>query len=248
MAESTVILRPVSDISVVSNYPSDPRYDTNPEEATSLYLLVNEETADDDATYIRQWSTASRTADNTYTFGLDTSKIPSNVQITGVRMFVRGRASSYYDNITGYLSLVIDGTPYGNTSGINLVTTDPDSTTTPIYGTKSDSLISEGLDTINAFIVANKSMPPLQFAVRINAKETGTQSKNYYFYFTQCYVEITYTDEIHTKDSNIYRKVNGVWVPATYAYEKRNGAWVLISEDKCKEVLQNALVIRGDSV
>jgi hypothetical protein len=106
-------------------------------------------------------------------------------------------------------------------------------------------LISEGLDAINAFIVANKSMPHLQFAVRINTKNSGTQTKKYEFYFTQCYVEITYTNEIHTKDSNIYRKVNGAWVQAQYAYEKRNGAWVLISEDECKEVLQNSIVRKG---
>lgn len=38
---------------------------------------------------------------------------------------------------------------------------------------------------------------------------------------------------------NLYHKKGGAWKQTQTAYEKRSGVWIEITEDECREILQN---------
>lgn len=225
MAENTVILRPISDINIINN--GGTVLSTNPTDATEIYLLVNEEVADDDATYINVFGTEANYGDFSFTFGLDVSKIPSNVRITNVQMYVRGKQSAGTTRL--YSSLVV-----------NEVSTEEYSVASggSSYGTTSASLDITDIGIINDYIKTNKELPSIQFTIRIHKNETGSQAKTHYYYLTQCYVEFTY-EEI--TGLNIHTKSNDTWIQAQAAYQKQNGAWVEITENECKSVLASSL-------
>ena len=246
MAAQKVILRPISDISAVKgtiDAGTNRSYSTFPEGTTNLYTLVGEAVADDDATYIEHASSEAIGCDWIYTFGLNTSGIPNNAKITSVTMYIRGKHSVYGNYAYARLAIVVNGVVYyhvgskEDASDFGLTTTDPDSITTSIYGTKSKTLTDDGITAINNYIQSNKKLPTLQYAVQVYEKKSGSQGKDYNYRFTQCHVEIEYTTDI-----GVHHKANGAWVAATAAYRKVNGAWSEISEDECKAILSSNLI------
>lgn len=239
MATGTFILRPSADVSVA---------DYRPTTLSAAYLAINEETADDDSTYLyNQQDTA------TYTFELAGSTPNGKIKITDIKVFCR-----YYIDET----LQTSGGVNDGTVKVNVIFGDIDLQAISVAGNSEDTSIdavwltseSSGFDSentlkdaINSWISENESFPTLQLYVETYAEYKEGENKpstNAVTYVTQVYLELTY-EEI--TGLNIHRKVNGAWVQAQSAYQKQNGAWVEITEDECKEILQSSLVKKGDS-
>lgn len=91
------------------------------------------------------------------------------------------------------------------------------------------------VDKINQFISENNELP--EISVELYTRASGaSNSKNdpQIVYISQIEFELTCEYE-----SSIYTKQSGQWLQAQTAFQKQNGAWVEITEDECKEILQS---------
>lgn len=186
MAVKTVILRPISvttsNESLVSFYPSDT---TLP----NAHLLVNEEVADDDSTYI----VGGLGGNVNYHFSFTK---PNNLKdVADFSFIVRSRVESGTGDSTSY-SLHLQSNKY------SLLTVSNNSTS---YVDSSDATSTD----IKTSIVAdlNATTSNLEFYISQDVA-TGT-NKSKPTRVTQIYVIITYNDN---NDDVFYMKKGGSWI------------------------------------
>jgi hypothetical protein len=105
---------------------------------------------------------------------------------------------------------------------------------------------SSFVNAINNYYKANGSMPRIDIQIQTYAagyysqSDTKTTTGTTDTKVSQVYLEAVYED---SKGMSLYRNEGGTWKQAQTAYEKRSGAWIEISEDECKSILQNSFII-----
>lgn len=207
MATKTLILRPTNvtcdNESLVTLYPTDTTL-------SNAHLLVNEEVADDDATYI----TGGLGSNINYHFTFTKPEDLKN--ITGFSFVVRHKleASSSQHSIEYKI--------YLNTNNYTLCTMTENST---IYSNMSENITD---DIKNVIIGILNNAQDLNFYIT-QAVSTGSSSKSKPIRTTQMYIELTYENN----DAILqYFKQNNKWINiGEFAvHYKRNGKWSLLND------------------
>ena len=221
MAIKTLILRPIT-----GSYDSPATY---PDSVATeeRYLLVSEEVADDDATYI----SINTTAINAVTM----FSVPSGYQSLipqSMRLVVRARAAS-----TATTGLVVQRTHMSldasSTSNVELASFAITSEYA-MYTTTIESSIIEGV--WNALYTDNASN---YFIL----KSKASSGKNTALRVTQVYLEVDFEVE-DTEATGIYVRNNGSFIEASKFFKMISGIWTEITVDECKSILQNNLIVR----
>lgn len=213
MATETVILRPdgiytQSTSSILTCYPSDVA-------SKEQYLLVCEEVADDDASYVIISSILF-----SFGFAIPTEyvgKTPSSIKIffrqklenagtsasLAIKLGAVGSNSEYYYNMTNY-------------SNCDNITTE-----VPVTTEYTSLMVNVPRDNLSQLVFDERSTH-----IFVGHTVSGSGSKSANPRTTQIYIELTYGDEPETLKT-IYLKENGSWVsvPCTI-YQKQNGAWI----------------------
>lgn len=238
---SSLILRPSADISTEHTIPSG---------FSGVYQLINEEVADDATTCI---------GTGTIKAGGDSEEI---VDLTSVVALISGEFSKKNVVSMKLVSRINIENPstYGGdvyvscaiTVGDDVVEFIPFSTdTADVYETRITEAIEPYatiVQAINSYIKSNDALPEIKLSINTYAKSTGggngKQGSAVSAYVTQAYLELYYEDDL---GFNIHRKVNGTWLQVQAAFKKQNGAWVELTEDECKQELNNAPILtRGE--
>lgn len=235
----SLILRPSADISAEHTIPSG---------FSGVYQLINEEVADDATTCIGT-GTVKGEAENT-----DTVDLTSTVALIGGAFSKKNAVSMrlvFRVNIE-------NPTTYGEaqvkcaiTAGGAVVAFTTAADTADVYETYITEAIepySTIIQDINSYVKSNEVLPEIELSINTYAEsngsgngKTGNPSSAY---ITQAYLELYYEDDL---GFNIHRKVNGTWLQVQAAYKKQSGVWVEITEDECKQELNNAPILtRGE--
>lgn len=229
-----LILRPNADISAEHTIPSG---------FTGVYQLLNEEVADDGATDIGD-SIEAKTDEKVE------STLTSVVSLAGgsfskkniVLMRPVSRHKIINPTMNGSASIacsVIVG---------DISNTFTDNVSTEGYVTNEKwNLLSKSpvVQEVISYAKTNKVLPEIRLSLCTDLSSSGSAIKSggkASAYITQAYLEIIYEDALSI---GVSHKVGGEWKSVQTAYEKRNGAWVEISEEECKAILQNSLVTRS---
>lgn len=137
-------LRPSMDIDVSA-------WTLYPEGSASAYSLLNEEVADDDATYISRSVPAGNVAGDSIEIGCTCEKIPNaNLKITSGRMYVWYKNTS---NVTPFFRCRMEGVAI-----TELLSGGYEPST---YHGTSYEITAEGISKINQYIAANRKFPML---------------------------------------------------------------------------------------
>ena len=229
MATGTFYLRPSADISV--------GHTLYPEDSTAAYLLINEEESDTSSTYI---AASSLNKDGNLEY------FSSEFSLSGI--IPEGRFQ--IENITACMVAKLGSVTTSN-SELSITANGVTSTFGCDAGTQSawtsaTAIVTDTalLDAINDYISNNDSFPNITLTINTSIAEEADNNdgKNSGgdISITQVYLELTYSLGL-----NIHTKSNGVWLQAQAAYQKQNGAWVEITEDECKNILQSNLLGSG---
>lgn len=198
---ATLILRPTSDISLDHTCSS----------GSSGYAMLNEETADDDSTYIQQTinlGSSSKTSSFKFTTAMPVSKL----KITAIKAYVRATSTSSSNSDSYNLNYTVSIN--GKTSS---------SQSMSLSSSYSTNSVSLSTSTFNLSDVEINNLNNLNFQMSITT--SGDRDKNkFYIRITQIYLEITYEEIITQK---LYLKVNGVYQPVQNVYKKINNQYVL---------------------
>jgi hypothetical protein len=217
----TEILRPIYSEAGSNSmyYPEDIR--TGEE-----YRLVNEEIADDSATYIEENATISGS-----TLGFDSDILQNNYsKITACRLVcrVQGDPESSVGSIRLEYATSDIGSPDLEVITQSIITTDPAEWET-IYIDVDIDLIKMAIE--NNIDFENSSTPyPLIIRLHAQSSAEATSKSTVSMKYTQVYFEITYSDgEEEPTTETIYLKENGAWVSTSCnIYQKQNGLWILM--------------------
>lgn len=217
MATKTLILRPTSTLIPSSNniknytpFPSDTS-------AENMYMLVTEEIADDDATYISTKMTLPSGGINFTVPGEYTNITPKMI-----RLFTRvktesatGITSSPYLLLSGHEDLSVESYEY---------TVD----NYDVYETYLTEILEVDMEALWTNLVNGN------FGILLGVSNTtasGSKSANSVeVRYTQMYIEIDYDDGI--PDGPIaYIKKGTNWVQTDAIYIKQNGSWIECDEN-----------------
>lgn len=244
----TVILRPTGD------YPSTTAYTLSKSAGDSYYSLINEEAADNDASYIFQAiSSKSRTDNATVVFKWEKN---TPVKILRVKMhFIAKTTSSARADTrrtSGYILLegpgiLFDGAPI-DASAVSPASSYLSGTLTSSYAdyarewnasefTYTNSALQEIIPT--ELVVNDFSLGTTFFRANIflNGNKNSSKNDDFQNRITQVYLEVTYED-IETDSAPLYVKRDGAYAQAAKVYKKVDGAWVQ-QEDGGKAALQS---------
>lgn len=209
MATRTLVLRPSADTNLNHARSS----------GSNGYSLIDDETADDNSSYI--YHTLSNTSDTTITsafvFG---GNIPiRKISVSAVRLYVRASRGNNGETAS-YNCYFAVGTDQGGSSDSAKVS----ATLTSSYVT-TNSASSSMITQINNAL-ANGSFPTISVKVQTTGHKSDEKwSNNGYARITQIYIEIDY-EYADGKTDALYTKDNGSWVMVAKAYKKVNGTWV----------------------
>lgn len=239
MATGTFYLRPSADVSFGEIDPNDVDFTMDmgdwkkyPSDLAAYYLAVNEETCDEDATYLEMSATSVDSVHyyNNVTFLLDgnvpTGKFKVDSVVIKVWGYIGEETSSgfatfwalYDDNVMRLGSSM----SFGGTPGFREIT------------------LYDLAGAINDYIELNGSMPNLKLKMNMDTTAGSSKApKDALFRVSQVFLEIEYTTGY-----SINHKVNGEWKATTAAYQKQNGAWVEITEDECKSILSGSFITK----
>lgn len=237
MDENTIILRPISDYSRNCG-----KGDHIPDSDSPAYILVNEEEADNDASYIflaGGIGINGSDGDAEYVFNLDVPKIPTKKKIKNIlfHLVCMGDGDGNGSIIPG---LLINNTQYRGSSVNYRVYYPDENDMTNEYKMYSSGLSESEIEIINNTFDA--VITQLCLSVDLSVSVAPEYKREGSLYLTQVYLEIALEDE---KNIGVFYKINGTYKAATTAYKKINGAWTEISEDECKEILKNNNIRRG---
>ena len=188
---ATLILRPVSDSSL--NHSCSSGYNG--------YSLINEETSDNDSTYIYQ--TISSTSNSTInsTFGLSKSSL-SNIKITSVKIVMVAKDSDSYVTSSASAALKQNNITIATASASSLGTS---------YSTYTGTGNLSSLDNLTVTITSS-------------GYKSSSKDNSGYVRITQVYIEITY-EEVQA-GTGLYMKSNGSYAEVQRVYKKINGVYV----------------------
>lgn len=202
MAE--LILRPTGDAATTSHTCSS---------GSAAYLLVNEEVADDDATYVYQTINSKDGGAKASWFKISAPSI-ENFKITSVEVWYRGKTTT---------------------------TKSSDTSATIYYLLLNNERVQGGADELtSSYANHSKIYTNLNGSTFKNFKETGitgfgittsgfkgaSKNDDYEMRITQAWLKIIYEPVSETTATGIYIKQNGAYTQAQAAYKKVNGVWV----------------------
>jgi hypothetical protein len=218
MATKTLVLRPISitsdDTSLVTFYPSDTTMD-------NAHILVNEEVADDDATYITGGLGSG------INFHFSFTKPEDLKNITGFSFKVRNKFETSGSNHNVAYKIYIENNNYT----LNSLTAN-----STVYTDMSESIVD---DIRNAIISALDSNQNLNFYI---TQTSGTNSKSKPIRTTQMYIEITY----ESNDAVLqYFKQNNEWINIgeLNIYYKKNNEWYSLNEVQLESYIDKKYLI-----
>ena len=216
MASGTIYLRPSADISVEHFlYP-----------ATSdvpAYQRINEEVSDGKSLYIRtDFVGGIKTATSKFKLS-NTTQLNKSFIITSVSIMGDPICGGTAETAKNEFRLEINGVE----------------TESFLAETGKDVDISVSvpgvIDSINEYVATHETLPNINIIITsyiMPGNKGSSDSGVSQIYVAMGYEEIT--------DIGIYKKVNDTWVAAIAAYKKQSGAWVEITEDEAKTILQNS--------
>lgn len=232
MAAGVIYLRPSADISV--------GHVKTPEDSTSAYLLINEEVSDGATTHIDvQGKGENKTGTATSQFSMS-GNLPENPKytVTGAKCCISAALGADAQT-TGYsvtATFTINGATY---------TAVLDSSMTTDY-LLFELDMPEVVFAINEYVSQQGAFPSVTVSVTSVAITTssGSAQKTYtVLMVSQIYLELSYDAQT---DIGVHMKIGGEWKAATQAYRKVDGAWVEITADECKTILQNSFCVPGN--
>ena len=182
---------------------------------SEIYTLINENVADDDATYIKVASAISL-GESMCDILIGSKQLVNNYSnVTACRVYFRGKSDSV-SNLFGF--------------AINASTNDI-TKVTPTDTTWSEYYVDLNVDNLKSSMQSPKK--EIGFYLRFGGIASNSDQKNFYVYLTQLYVEVTYSD-VDEPDNppatteTVYLKENGTWTSVSCTiYQKQAGAWTL---------------------
>lgn len=179
---ASVILRPSSDIQLGHQCSA----------GSSGYTLINEETCDNDSTYIYRAITSTSEAQTFSKFGFDTSSIPADAKINSITWTCTSRDSDDKISSGSYAVLSNNGTmiPHKQISG-------PVSGLTTTYETK----VYKSTEAIS-------SLGELILQLSSGGSKASSKDDDGYVRITQAYIEIDYTEASNTYNCAAVAKDN----------------------------------------
>lgn len=224
MAAGTVALRPSADILLGHRiYPTSG--------SSTGFDRINETTQDGHSTHIYLETTTSGSA--TSQFELSGS-IPEGMKCTGAKFCAVCRFTGDVSDTTCNIDagITVNGSTY--TGVINI----------PKVGTYTmfSGDIPDVVSAINSYISQYNTFPAVTLTLTTNVILGAEDKQGADINITQVYLELSYEEQT---GAGIHMKIGGGWKEATQAYRKVNGAWVEITADECKTILQNSFCIRG---
>ena len=220
MAIKTITLRPTgSDSYIVDGY--DPATTTYPatSDVTKVYLLINEDNADGDGTYIKIASVPGAS----YSFTVPDEYI--GLTPTAMRLYVNIMADTASDitfaieepdDTAGY----IDACSVSAETAYNVYIVEPQS---------DDMSLLWGAVIGDESVVKSPGLAMMGTAQDSAVKETTIK-------LTQFYIEADFDVD---ESSGIYVRKNGAFVEVAQMYQKVNGAWTEITAEECKSLIQS---------
>ena len=179
---ASVILRPSSDIQLGHQCST----------GSNGYALINEETCDDDGTYIYKAITSTSEAQTFSKFGFDTSSIPADAKINSITWTYTSRDSDDKISSGSYAILTRNGTAiqHAQISG-------PSSGLSTTYVTKVYKS-TEALDSLGELVLQLSS----------GGSKASSKDDDGYVRITQAYIEIDYTEVSNTYNCTAIAKEN----------------------------------------
>lgn len=228
-----ILLRPSADVSVAnaathSKYPSESEYS---------YLLVNEEVADDGATYISiEVEKSGYTGYATSSFAMSGTVPKRNIKITNFKFVYRyATGGTLISSISDTATISIGGISTSSTYSVaETSTSGSDYETTEITAfDNSDAILTELNKLIKSSGTENLSGITLTLSTSLSTSE-NTKTSNNDVRYTQLYLELNYEET----DIGVCIKSDNSWLTATQAFRKQDGTWIEITADECKALLQ----------
>lgn len=233
MAE-TFYLRPSSDISIHENVNGRVEGSEITILEENIYTTISEEVCDENTTTLAH-GIGDSTAESKFVLN---GQFPNaSFKVTGAKSCVMAQVWCPKTG-TGYAEFEMiftteDG--YAESTGA-VVYEITDATEMPFKAFYAD--LPNLANHVAAFVKQNGRMPAINVTIRTTNVKTGSGGTTCN-YISQVYLEFTYSTGL-----NLYHKEGGTWKQAQAAYQKKNGAWVEITEDECKAVLQSGLVLK----
>lgn len=235
--DGSFILRPSADIITPTQYGA-----LVPHDSTTAYLLVNEEISDEDSTYLFSESGGDLET-ITASFNLSGAIPKEKIKIIGIKVYCSMKV--HLDNINTCNGGVI--------ATMKLNENTSDEVRLGFKKTESWELVCDSIylnhsfeNEINSSIASNGSQILSNLVLNINISTDGDNEGNDMKGggdYGVCYVSQTYVELFYTTGYNIYHKTNNSWNQVMKAYKKQNGSWIEISENECKSILSNAIVV-----
>lgn len=221
MAEGTIILRPVADVSF--NHAAL----SGGNETTVGWNLIDDITTDKDSTFIRhiaQQANKAETKSSTFRLGGDT--LVDNARITTATTVFSVACTGNSNSLS--VNFIVDGTScFSETKAL---TAKQDSDGNAVYFNLTWDC-SDVVTSINDYILNNNEFPQINLEITTAFPKTGEKQT---IDISQIYLELGYKTGL-----GIYKKVNGIWTQAQAAYKKTDGAWVGMTEAECKQYMQS---------
>lgn len=208
MATGTIVLRPSRDVSLTHKCSR----------GSQGYILIYDNVADDDSTYIYHNLSSTSTSNHTSTFIL-TGEIPSGkIKINEVRLYSRARKSSSGETANYHCYFGVNTNNGGNSANSGT-----SATLSQNYSTINENS-TEMVNELNNYLNTNDTFPTISVAITTSGRKSSNKNNDGYIRVTQVYMEIDY--ETIEEQSSLYVKENGVWNKYTKIYIKSNNNWI----------------------
>lgn len=221
MAEGTIILRPVADVSLKHSAFSGST------EKTVGWNLIDDITTDKDSTFIShttQEATKAETKSSTFRLGGDT--LVDNARITTATTVFSLACTGDSNSLS--VNFIVGGTScFSETKALTeKLDSDGNAVFVDLIWDCSGVVAS-----INNYILSNNEFPQIDLEITTAFPKTNEKQV---ISISQIYLELGYKTGL-----GIYKKVNGVWTQAQAAYKKTGGVWVGMTEAECKQYMQS---------
>jgi hypothetical protein len=214
MATKTMILKPIdTDRTGLTPFPSDT-------DTLDYPLLIAEDIADDDATYLSSTSALA----GTFYFVPDLNITPLNIRI------VARMRTTILDSLVsiGYYA------DFNYTSSSAILERFDDINLSEEYITYIETVPTEHISRFFDYKTADgSSMEGVRCGIvnfSVGTTKTGSKATMDYR-LTQLYLEIDYNDDNDNEElvETVYLKENGSWIaiPCSSIYQKQNGQWII---------------------
>lgn len=212
---ATLTLRPISSEDNISTLKCS--------SGSSRYLLINEEVADDDATYIYVSVGGTNNAAGGAIVDLGGTLPSGKFKVTGAKIYIRARATN-----SGTSSVSVRLASDKNDSSFSVTTS---------YKTYSDTNV--GATYIGKTYTSSSFPSSISLNIQAGGAKANSKDSSFEVRITQVYLELEYELIGGEPGFGIYIKVASTWKEIKSAYKKVNGEWISITSEDCKSILRS---------